>query len=63
MGVGQVTGMVVKPAISGGMRARKAKARQDGVTKKQIVAFILVSVGTTVVARTLNDLIERHLGE
>jgi hypothetical protein len=63
MGVGDVTGMVVRPAISGGMRARKAKSRQDHVTKKQIAAFVLVSVGTTILARTLNDLIERHLGE
>lgn len=63
MGIGDVVGVAVKPAVTGTMRARKTKARQDTVTKKQWIAFIGVAVATTIASRLLNDLIERRLGE
>ena len=60
MGVGDLAGVVVKPAVTGTMRARKTKARQNSVAKKQWVAYIGVALLATVLTKTVNDVIERR---
>ena len=53
--------LVVKPAVAGTMRARKTKKRNDGLAKRQLVAFVAVAVATTIIAHVLNEFIERRL--
>ena len=60
MGVADLAGLVAKPAVTGTMRARKTKARQNSVAKKQWIAYIGVAILTTVLTKTLNDFIERR---
>jgi hypothetical protein len=60
MGLGDVAGLVAKPAVTGTMRARKTKARQNSVAKKQWIAYIGVAILTTILTKTLNDFIERR---
>jgi hypothetical protein len=60
MGVGDLAGLVVKPAVTGTMRARRTKARQNGVAKKQWIAYVGVAIFTTVLTKTLNEFIERR---
>jgi hypothetical protein len=43
------------------MRARKTKSRQHSVAKKQWIAYIGVAILSTLLTKTLNDLIERRL--
>lgn len=61
MGVGDVAGLVVRPALTGTMRARKTKSKQHSVAKKQWLAYIGVAILSTVLTKILNDLIERRL--
>ena len=61
MGVGTIAGLVVKPTVTGTMRARKTAARRDHVAKKQWIAYIGVAVVTTLLTKVLNDLIEQRL--
>ena len=61
MGVGDVAGLVVRPALTGTMRARKTKSKQHSVAKKQWIAYIGVAILSTVLTKILNDLIERRL--
>jgi hypothetical protein len=63
MGPADVANLVVKPAVTGTIRARKTKSDRDQVNKKQWAAFIGVALLTTVAARLLNDLIERRLSD
>jgi hypothetical protein len=58
-----ITGLVVRPVVTGGMRARKTKSSQGYVTKRQLAAFVLVAAGTALLSRVANDLIERHLAD
>jgi hypothetical protein len=60
MGVADVAGLVVRPAVTGTMRARKTKSRQNSVAKKQWVAYVGVAILTTVLTKVLNDVIERR---
>ena len=62
MGAADIANLVVKPAVTGTMRARKTKADRNRVTKKQWAAYIGVAVLATLVTRQLNELIERRLG-
>ena len=52
--------VLMKPALTGTMRARQTKARQNSVAKKQWIAYIGVAILTTVLTRTLNEFIERR---
>jgi hypothetical protein len=61
MGMAEIAGLVVRPAVSGTMRARKTKSRQHSVAKKQWIAYIGVAILSTALTKTLNDLIERRL--
>ncbi len=61
MGAGDIAGLLVRPAVTGTMRARKTKSRQHSVAKKQWVAYVAVAVLTTVLTKVLNDVIERRL--
>jgi hypothetical protein len=63
VGVGDVAGLVVKPAVTGTMQARKTKSKRDHVAKKQWIAYIAVAVAMTLLTRALNDLIEQRLGD
>ncbi len=60
MGAGDVAGLLVRPAVTGTMRARKTKSRQHSVAKKQWVAYVGVAILTTVLTKVLNDVIERR---
>jgi len=60
MDVAEVAGLVVRPAVTGTMRARKTKAKQHSVAKKQWVAYIGVAILTTLLTKVLNDFIERR---
>ena len=61
MGLAEVAGLVVRPAVTGTMRARKTKSRQHSVAKKQWIAYIGVAIMSALLTKTLNDLIERRL--
>jgi hypothetical protein len=61
MGAGDVAGLVVKPAVSGTMRARKANSQH--LPKKQWAAYVAVAILMTVLSKTLNELVDRHLGD
>jgi hypothetical protein len=63
MGAGDVATLVLKPAVTGTMRARKTKANRNRVAKKQWVAYIGVALLTTVLTKALNDFVERQLGD
>jgi hypothetical protein len=60
MGAADVAGLIVRPAVTGTMRARKTKSKQHSVAKKQWVAYIGVALLSTVMTKTLNDFIERR---
>src|SRR6478752_8576236 len=60
MGVAEVAGLVVRPAVTGTMRARKTKSRQHSVAKKQWVAYIGVAILSTLLTKLLDDFIERR---
>ena len=60
MGVAEVAELVVRPAVTGTLRARKTKAKQHTVAKKQWVAYIGVAILTTLLTKVLNDFIERR---
>jgi hypothetical protein len=60
MGVAEVAGLVVRPAVTGTMRARKTKSRHHSVAKKQWVAYIGVALVSTLLTKVLNDFIERR---
>lgn len=55
-----MAGLVVKPVVTGTMRARKTKTRQTSVAKKQWIGYIGVAILTTVLTKTLNEFIERR---
>jgi hypothetical protein len=61
MGADDITSLVVRPVIMGGMRARKTRSNQGYVTKKQVAGFVLAAAATAIFSRVLNDLVERHL--
>jgi hypothetical protein len=46
--------------VTGTMRARKTKTRQNSVAKKQWIGYIGVAILTTVLTKTLNEFIERR---
>jgi hypothetical protein len=60
MSVAEVAGLVVRPAVTGTMRARKTKSRQHVVAKKQWAAYVGVAVMTTLLTKVLNDFVERR---
>jgi hypothetical protein len=60
MGAADVAGLIVRPAVTGTMRARKTKSKQHSVAKKQWVAYIGVALLSTVTTKALNDFIERR---
>jgi hypothetical protein len=61
MRAGDVAGTLVRPAVSGTMRARQTKKEKDRVTAKQWVAYIAVAAATTWLTKKLDDLIEERL--
>lgn len=63
MGVVDVATLVVKPAVTGTMRARQTKANRNRVAKKQWIAYIAVAVATTLLTKALNEFIEQRLGD
>lgn len=63
MGLVDVATLVVKPAVTGTMRARQTKANRNRVAKKQWIAYVGVAVLTTLLTKALNEFIEQHLGD
>ncbi|MGN6380544.1 MAG: hypothetical protein ACTHNU_16460 [Gaiellales bacterium] len=57
---GDVAATIVRPAISGTMRARQTKKERQRVTLQQWIGFILVAAATTWLTKTLDDLVERQ---
>ncbi len=53
---------LIRPAVSGTMRARQTKKDHQAVTTKQWLGYIAVATATTWLTKALDDLIERHLG-
>ena len=60
MGVADIAELVVRPAVTGTMRARKTRSRQHSVAKKQWIAYVGVAVLSTLLTKALNDFIERR---
>ena len=60
MGVAEVAGLVVRPAVTGHTRATKNKPRQHSVAKKQWIAYIGVAILSTLLTKALDDFIERR---
>ena len=60
MDAAEVAGLVVRPAVTGTMRARKTKSRQHRVAKKQWIAYIGVTALSTLLTKLVNDFIERR---
>jgi hypothetical protein len=63
MRTGDIAGTIVRPAVSGTMRARQTKKDRDSVTVKQWIGYILVAVATTWLTKQLDDLIERRFAD
>jgi hypothetical protein len=61
MRVGDLAGAIVRPTVSGTMRARQTKKERAYVTARQWAAYIAVAVATTWVTKKLDDLIEERL--
>jgi hypothetical protein len=51
MGAADVAGLIVRPAVTGTVRARKTKSKQHSVAKKQWVAYIGVALLSTVMTK------------
>ncbi len=54
--------MLVRPALSGTMRARQTKKERRRVTAKQWVGYVAVAIATTWLTKKLDDLIEQRFG-
>jgi len=61
MRVGDLAGMIVRPTVSGTMRARQTKKERAHVTATQRAAYIAVAAATTWLTKKLDDLIEERL--
>ena len=57
---GDAAAAVIRPAVSGTMRARQTKKAREAVTAKQWIGYILVAVATTWLTKALDDLIDRQ---
>ena len=57
---GDAAAAVIRPAVSGTMRARQTKKARHAVTAKQWIGYILVAAATTWLTKALDDLIERQ---
>lgn len=60
MRTGDIAATIMRPTISGTMRARQTKKERQRVTKKQWLGFIAVAAATTWLTKTLDDLVERR---
>ena len=61
MRAGDVAGAIVRPTVSGTMRARQTKKEKERVTARQWLAYIAVAAATTWLTKKLDDLIEERL--
>ena len=57
---GDVAATLMRPAVSGTMRARQTKKEHLAVTKTQWLGYILVAAATTWLTKKLDDLIEQR---
>ena len=57
---GNAAAAIVRPAISGTMRARQTKKARRAVTAKQWIGYVVVAAATTWLTKALDDLIERR---
>jgi hypothetical protein len=62
MRTGDVASLLVRPAVSGTMRARQTKKTQTTVTAKQWAGYIAVALVTTLLTKALDDLVDRRFG-
>lgn len=54
--------MLMRPAMSGTIRARQTKKERQSVTLRQWVGYVAVAAATTWLTKALDDLIDRRLG-
>lgn len=57
-----VAATIIRPAISGTIRARQTSKTRQVVTAKQWIGYIVVAVATTWLTKALDDLVERQFG-
>jgi hypothetical protein len=62
MRAGDLAGAIVRPTVSGTMRARQTKKAKERVTAKQWLGYVAVAAATTWLTKKLDDLIEDRLG-
>jgi hypothetical protein len=58
---GDVVGMVVRPAFSGAMRARRRKKEHETLRARQWLGYIAVAVLTTWLTKKLDDFVDERL--
>jgi hypothetical protein len=56
-----VAAALLRPAVSGTMRARQAKKQRENVTKRQWFGYIAVAAATTWLTKNLDDIVEQRL--
>ncbi len=54
--------MLMRPAMSGTIRARQTKKERQRVTLRQWLGYVAVAAATTWLTKALDDLIDRRLG-
>ena len=52
---------LMRPAVSGTIRARQTKKHRDAVSFKQWIGFMAVAALTTWLTRKLDDVVEQRL--
>lgn len=57
------TELLVPPAVTGTIRAGRTKVKHHRVAKRQWAAYIGVALATTLLAKALNELVDRRLGD
>ena len=61
MRAGDLASAVVRPAVSGTMRARQTKKEKQRVSAAQWLAYVAVAALSTWLTKKLDDLIEERL--
>ncbi len=59
---GDMAALLVRPAVSGTMRARQTRKHRQRVTAAQWIGYVAVAIATTWLTKKLDDLIEQQLG-
>jgi hypothetical protein len=63
MRAGDAVSTVLRPAVSGTMRARQTRKERRRVSAKQWVGYIVVAAATTWLTKVLDDMVDRRFGD